>query len=749
MNRISLYIILIIVFVFGTQLSAIAKSEKHKSIDQRVDSLLKLMTIEEKVGQTVLFTSRWDVTGPILRDDEEEAIRTGKCGNIFNAHTAAYTRKLQELAVNETRLGIPLLFGYDVIHGHQTLSPISLGESASWDLELIEKSAQMAAREASACGIHWTFAPMCDIGRDPRWGRVSEGAGEDTYLGSQIGAARVKGFQGENISNQNTLAACVKHMAAYGAAQAGRDYHSVDMSERVLRETYLPPYKAAVDAGAKTVMTSFNDLDGVPASANSFLLKDILRNEWGFKGMVVTDYTAINELIPHGVAKDEYDAGVLAMKAGVDMDMEGGVFMNHLMDAIDNDDVNLEELDNAVRNILHLKFELGIMDNPYKYCDEELEQKEVLSAKNRNTAYDMAVASCVLLKNENNVLPLSKDEKIAVIGPLANSKRDLLGSWKAAGKPQSVQQTILDAIIANSEKGNVKFALGCPINTLKKDGFSKAIELASKSDKVVMVMGEKWNMSGEAACRTNLDFPGVQKELILEISKLNKPIVLVFMTGRSMTIEKESNLVEGLLNVWYPGTEGGRAVADLLFGKKIPSGKLTMTMPRNVGQIPIFYNYKNTGRPYNPNKPKDSYKSRYLDVANTPLYEFGYGLSYSTFNYSEISLSNSSLTKGHQLTASVEITNTGGFDADEIVQLYIHDKVASVTRPVKELKGFEKVHLKQGETKTLTFTINGEMLKFYRKDMSYGTEDGSFTLFIGGSSATQNSIEFELTGVSK
>jgi len=749
MNKISIQIVLAIALICGTELSALAKNKNHKSIDERVDSLLNLMTIDEKIGQTVLFTSRWDVTGPILRDGEEEAIRTGKCGNIFNAHTAAYTRKLQDLAVNETRLGIPLLFGYDVIHGHQTLSPISLGESASWDLDLIEKSAQMAAREASACGIHWTFAPMCDIGRDQRWGRVSEGAGEDTYLGSQIGAARVKGFQGDNIANQNTVAACVKHMAAYGAAQAGRDYHSVDMSERVLRETYLPPYKAAVDAGAKTVMTSFNDLDGVPATANSFLLKDILRNEWGFNGMVVTDYTAINELIPHGVAEDEYHAGILAMKAGVDMDMEGGIYMDHLKKAVENKDVDLSELDNAVRNILRLKFELGIMDDPYKYCNEELESKEVLSTENRNTAYEMAVASCVLLKNENKVLPLSKEEKIAVIGPLANSKRDLLGSWKAAGKPQSVEQTILDAIIANSNKGNVKFALGCGVSKPSKDGFTKAIDIASKSDKIVMVMGEKWNMSGEAACRTNLDFPGVQKELILEISKLNKPVVLVFMTGRSMTIENESNLVDALMNVWYPGTEGGRAVADLLFGHKIPSGKLTMTMPRNVGQIPIFYNYKNTGRPFNPNKPKDTYKSRYLDVANTSLYEFGYGLSYSTFSYSEISLSKTTFEKGKNIIASVKLTNTGNFDADEVVQLYIHDQVASVTRPVKELKAFDKIHLKKGETKTLTFTIDEEMLKFFRKDMSYGAEEGNFTLFIGGSSATQNSIEFELTGVSK
>ncbi|TLX75813.1 beta-glucosidase BglX [Labilibacter sediminis] len=705
------------------------------------------MTLEEKIGQTVLFTSRWDVTGPVLRDGEEDAIKSGQCGNIFNAHTAEYTRKLQKMAVEETRLGIPLLFGYDVIHGHQTLAPISLGESASWDLELIEKSARMAAREAAACGLHWTFAPMVDIGRDPRWGRVSEGAGEDPYLGIEIAKARVKGFQGDDLADKETVLACVKHMAAYGAAQAGRDYNSVDMSERVLRETYLPAYKAAIDAGARTVMTSFNDLDGVPATANSFLLKDILRDEWGFDGMVVTDYTAINELIPHGVAKDEYDAGVLAMKAGVDMDMEGGIYMDHLKKAIENGDVAMEELDNAVRNVLALKFELGIMDDPYRYCDEEREKEEVLSAQNRETAYQMAAKSCVLLKNDNSALPINANEKVAVIGPLANSKRDLLGSWKAAGKPQSVQATILDAIIKNGGSENVTFSKGCDINTDNKAGFAKAIEQAKKADKVIMVMGEKWSMSGEAACRTNLDFPGVQPELIQEITALGKPVVLVFMTGRAMTIQKESESVDALLNVWYPGVEGGRAVADILYGKENPSGKLTMTFPRNVGQIPIFYSYKRTGRPFDPSKPKDTYKSRYLDVQNTPLFPFGYGLSYTQFEYSDITISNSELVSGNSIEVSVSVTNSGNYDGEEVVQLYIWDQVASVTRPVKELKGFKKVKINKGDTQKVNFTINEEDLKFYRKDMTFGAEDGQFTIYIGSDSDASNSVEFSLTGV--
>ncbi|MBS2210277.1 glycoside hydrolase family 3 C-terminal domain-containing protein [Carboxylicivirga mesophila] len=734
----------LLVLVVGCNQSGRQYHSKNDKISQRVDSLLSLMTIDEKIGQTVLFTSRWDVTGPVLREGEEEAIKEGRCGNIFNAHTVAYTHKLQEMAVNETRLGIPLLFGYDVIHGHQTLTPISLGESASWDLELIEQSARMAAREAAASGLHWTFAPMCDIGRDPRWGRVSEGAGEDPYLGQRIAEAKVKGFQGDDISSNETVLACVKHMAAYGAAQAGRDYHSVDMSDRVLRETYLPPYKAAVDAGARTVMTSFNDLDGVPASANKYLLTDILRDEWGFDGMVVTDYTAINELIPHGVAADEYHAGVLAMKAGVDMDMEGGVYMEYLKQAIEKGDVSEAELDNAVRNVLRLKFELGIMDDPYKYCNEEFEQAEVLSDRNRQLAYEMAAASCVLLKNEQAALPLKPSDKIAVIGPLANSKRDLLGSWKAAGKPQAIESTILDAIIANGGKGNVSFTKGCDVNSDNRSGFAKAIQQAKNADKVVMVMGEKWSMSGEAACRTNLDFPGVQAELIEQIAGLGKPVVLVYMTGRSMTIEKEVKLADAVMNIWYPGTEGGRAVADLLYGKQVPSGKLTMTMPRNVGQIPIYYNYKNTGRPFNPEKPKDTYKSRYLDVPNTPLFPFGYGLSYTTFKYSNLKLDKSSMRAGDDITLSVEVSNTGDFDGAEVVQLYIRDKVASVTRPMKELKAFEKVFIKKGETKTITFTITEDMLAFYRQDMSFGTEPGDFTVYVGTNSDTDNQIDFTL-----
>ncbi|MCG8580273.1 MAG: beta-glucosidase BglX [Bacteroidales bacterium] len=734
----------LIASVVSCKHSANTINHKNDQLSYRVDSLLNLMTLDEKIGQTVLFTSRWDVTGPVLREGEEDAIKSGKCGNIFNAHTVEYTRQLQELAVNETRLGIPLLFGYDVIHGHQTLTPISLGESASWDLKLIEKSARMAAREAAASGLHWTFAPMCDIGRDPRWGRVSEGAGEDTFLGEQIAAARVRGFQGNDLSQVNTVLACVKHMAAYGAALAGRDYNSVDMSDRVLRETYLPPYKAAVDAGARTVMTSFNDLDGVPASANSYLLKDILREEWGFNGMVVTDYTAINELIPHGVAKDEYEAGILAMNAGVDMDMEGGVFMDHLKEAIENGDVSEDELNNAVRNVLRLKFELGIMDDPFKYCNEELEQEEVLSVKNREIAYEVAVASCVLLKNESGALPLDKDEKVAVIGPLANSKRDLLGSWKAAGKPQAVKATILEAITANAAKGKVHFIKGCDVNSDDRSGFSKAIQAAKNADKVVMVMGEKWNMSGEAACRTNLDLPGVQTDLIQQITQLNKPVILVYMTGRSMTIENEVKAVDAVMNVWYPGTEGGKAVADLLYAKQIPSGKLTMTMPRNVGQIPIYYNHKTTGRPFNPEKPKDTYKSRYLDVANTPLFPFGYGLSYTSFVYSNLQLDKNTMSHGEELNITVEITNTGDYDGSEVVQLYIQDHVASVTRPVKELKAFEKVFIRKGETKTMHFTITEDMLAFYRKDMSFGTEPGTFTVFVGTNSDTLNQIEFTL-----
>ncbi|MBI9062653.1 MAG: glycoside hydrolase family 3 C-terminal domain-containing protein [Marinilabiliaceae bacterium] len=557
----------------------------------------------------------------------------------------------------------------------------------------------------------------------------------------------MQGFQGDNLSDETTVLACVKHMAAYGAAQAGRDYHSVDMSDRVLREVYLPPYKAAIDAGALSVMTSFNDVHGTPASANKYLMTDILRNEWGFDGFVVTDYTAINELIPHGVAAEEYQAGLLAMKAGVDMDMEGGIYMDHLKAMVENGDVSIADIDQAVRRVLTLKFMLGIMDDPFKYCDEEREQNEIFSKKNRDAAYEMAAKSMVLLKNDNQTLPFQAGDNIVVIGPLANSKRDLIGSWKAAGEHKRAT-TILEAIKTTNKNGKVTYARGCDVNTEDQSGFDAAIAAARKADKVILVMGEKWSMTGEAACRTDIGMPGVQTELIREIKKLNKPVVLVLMTGRAMALEQEDSMVDALLNIWYPGLEGGKATADALFGKFSPSGKLTMTFPRNVGQVPIYYNHKHAGRPYDASKPEDKYKSRYLDSPNTPLYPFGHGLSYTTFDYSPITLSSTSMDGNGSIVASVEVTNTGAFDAEEVVQLYIQDQVASVTRPVKELKGFEKSNIKMGESKTITFTVTEKELSFYRQDMSFGAEKGAFTLFIGPNSDTQNTIEFELTSVS-
>lgn len=712
-----------------------------KTVDYKVDSLMSKMTLEEKIGQMVLFTSHFDVTGPTMRNDEVEMIRKGRCGNIFNAVSAQYTRQLQEIAVKETRLGIPLLFGYDVIHGFKTIFPISLGEAASWDLKAIEESARVSAVEAAVSGIHWTYAPMVDICREPRWGRISEGAGEDTFLGCEIAKARVKGFQGKDLSDPFTVLSCVKHFAAYGAPQAGRDYYSVDMSERVLREVYLPPYKAAIDAGSLSVMTSFNDLDGIPASGNKYLMTDILRDEWGFDGFVVTDYTAINEMVPHGVAADNYEAGLLAINAGVDMDMQGGVYFDHLKQQVEEGKVSEKQINVAVGRILKLKFMMGLFDDPYRYCDKKREKDFIYSQEHLDAAYDVAKRSLVLLKNEDSVLPLNKNEKIAVIGPLANSKRDLLGSWKASGGLEHAV-TVLQAIKKNCKE--VFFARGCKINDKDPSGFDGALEQAKKADKVVMVLGESWKMSGEAACRTDITIPGLQGDLLEKINKLGKPVVLVLMNGRPLALTREERCADAILETWYPGVRGGEAVADVLFGKYNPGGKLPVTFPRNLGQVPIFYNHKNSGRPVNPEKPKQKYKSNYLDSPNDPLYPFGYGLSYTSFSYSDIKLSNTKMFEDGSISVTVEVTNTGDYDGEEVVQLYIKDKVASVTRPVKELKNFQKIFLKKGQTKQVTFTITNKDVSFYRKDMSFGSEAGAFDVYVGGNSRDVVSSEFNL-----
>ncbi|MBG7630868.1 MAG: beta-glucosidase BglX [Bacteroidetes bacterium] len=710
-------------------------NSKNPVMESFIDDLLNKMTLEEKIGQTVLFSAGFEVTGPTLDDNYVSYLKEGMLGGIFNIHSAKGAREFQKIAVEETRLGIPLLFGYDVIHGFKTIFPISLGEAASWDLEMIENGARIAAIEASAAGLHWTFAPMVDIARDPRWGRISEGSGEDVYLGSLIAKARVKGFQGGDLSKNNTILACAKHYAAYGAAQAGRDYNTVDMSERELRGTYLPPFKAAMDQGVATFMTSFNELNGVPASGNEFLIRDILKDEWGFEGFVVTDYTSINEMIPHGYSKDEKQAGEQAMNAGVDMDMQGGIYLRNLKTLVEEGKVSEDKITDAARRILSLKYQLGLFEDPYRYSDEEREKENILKASHLEKAQEMATKSLVLLKNENAALPLDKNKKIAFIGPLVKDEREIIGSWSGRGERDGRAVSVYEGILAllGSSK-NISYAKGCEIEGNDTSNFKEAINVAKNADVVVMVVGENERMSGEARSRTNLDLPGVQKQLIAEIKKTGKTLILVLMNGRPLTLEYENSVADAILEAWWPGTMGGAAIADVIFGNYNPSGKTPVTFPRNVGQIPIYYNYKNTGRPWDPKKKGDNYKSRYLDSPNTPLFPFGYGLSYTTFEYSNLKLNKNEFEFNQPIEVNITITNTGDFDGEEVIQLYIQDLFGSVTRPVKELKRFKKVMFKHGESKTISFTLSSDDLAFYTADMSFKAEPGVFKLFVGTNS---------------
>lgn len=719
-------------------------------MDRFIADLMAKMTLDEKIGQLTLLTSNWESTGPTMREGYKDDIRAGRVGAIFNAYTAKYTRELQALAVEGTRLKIPLIFGYDVIHGHRTIFPISLGEAASWDLQAIEKAARISAIEASAEGIHWTFSPMVDIARDPRWGRISEGAGEDVYLGSLIAKARVRGYQGDDLSRPDTILATAKHFAAYGAAQAGRDYHTVDISERTLRDIYLPPFKAAADAGAATFMTSFNEVDGVPASGSRYLLTDILREKWGFKGFVVTDYTSINEMVPHGYSADLKQAGEQAMNAGVDMDMQGAVYMENLAKSVAEGKADTARIDAAVKSILEMKYRLGLFDDPYRYADEKREKATIYKPEFLAAARDVARKSIVLLKNKGNVLPLAATAKsIAVIGPLGNSKDDMIGSWSAAGDRKTRPITLLEGLQAGAPKGTtVAYAKGASYafeDAGKQDGFAEALALAAKSDVIIAAMGERWDMTGEAASRTSLDLPGNQQALLEELKKTGKPVILVLMSGRPNSIEWADANVDAILEAWYPGTMGGHAIADVLYGDYNPSAKLPVTFPRNVGQVPIHYDMKNTGRPIELGAPGAKYVSRYLNTPNTPLYPFGFGLSYTSFAYSPVMLNKAKIRPGEPLTASVTVTNSGARDGEEVVQLYVRDLVGSVTRPVKELKGFEKVSLKQGEMQTIRFTLTDADLAFTRQDMSWGSEPGQYTLWIGPSSATGSEASFELT----
>lgn len=713
-------------------------------MDAFITRLISKMTLEEKLGQLNQLSGEGDITGPQSKTDYLEAIKAGRVGSMLNVFTVKYTQKLQRQAVEETRLGIPLLFGYDVIHGHRTIFPISLGEAASWDLQAIEKSARVAASEASAEGIHWTFAPMVDIARDPRWGRISEGAGEDPYLGSLIARARIKGFQGDDLSKPNTILATAKHFAVYGLAQAGRDYHTTDVSDVELWNTYLPPFKATVDAGVATFMTAFNDLNGVPATGNRYLLTDVLKQQWAFKGFVVSDYTAVNELVPHGFAANDKHAAELSLNAGLDMEMVGQLFLGHLKTLIQEGKVKESQVDAAVRRILEMKYRLGLFEDPYRYNNEKRQAREIYKPEYLEAARDVARKSIVLLKNKNRTLPLSKTTPtIAVIGPLADSRRDMLGSWHAAGnwdKPITLLEGIKAAVDPSVK---VTYAKGASYDFFSKDesGFAEAIALAKEADVIVLGMGESGRMSGEARSRTSIDIPGNQQKLMRKLKKLGKPMVLVLMNGRPLSISWEDENIDAIVETWFAGTMGGNAIADVLFGDYNPSGKLPVTFPRNLGQVPIYYNMKNTGRPHVPN---GEYTSHYLDAPNTPLYPFGYGLSYTQFRYSNIELDKTSINASGVLTASVTVTNTGDYDGKETVQLYIRDLVGSITRPVKELKGFQQIELKKGESKQVAFKITAHHLAFYRQDLTFGAEAGDFQLFIGGDSANVKSAHFSL-----
>lgn len=744
LERLKKFVALVLICIgFSMAEAAETAAINLKSFSNEADAVMSHMTLEEKIGQTVLLTGYGATTGPVREQTAlEDYIRTGECGNVFNVLGVAQIRRLQKIAVKETRLKIPLLFGFDTIHGYRTIFPISLGESASWNLELIERAARVAAIESSAAGLNWTFAPMVDIARDPRWGRISEGAGEDTYYGSLVAQARVRGFQGTNLAAPDTVLACVKHYAAYGAAQAGRDYNTVDMSERTLREVYLPPFRAAIDAGALSVMTSFNELNGTPTTANSFLLKQILRDEWGFKGFVVTDYTSINEMVAHGSAGEEAEAGSQALQAGVDMDMQGHIYRKHLKKLLAEGKITEVQINAAAKRVLEIKFQLGLFDDPYRYCDEQREARLLLAKEHRDVAYHLACESFVLLKNMGQSLPLKTGAKIAVIGPLADARHDLLGSWMGTGNSEGIE-TILGGIQRNNGRDKVTFAKGCDVMSTNRTGFVEAIKTARDADVAVLVLGENGNMSGEAKSRTSINLPGVQTELLREIKKLGKPVIVVLMNGRPLALEEEAQLADAVLEVWFPGTEGGRAVADVLFGQHSPSGKLPVTFPRNLGQVPIYYSGKNTGRPLDPAKPKEEYKSSYLDASNDALYPFGFGLSYTTFKYSGLQLDRQILRSRHKLTASVEVANTGQRECADIVQLYLRDLVGSVTRPMRELIGFKRIQLRPGEKQTVVFIVTEEKLAFLRRDMTWGAEPGDFELLIGTNSRDVQSARFK------
>ncbi|PRX54116.1 beta-glucosidase BglX [Flagellimonas meridianipacifica] len=725
---------------------------QEKTIDQKVESLLQQMTLEEKVGQMNQYNGFWDATGPAPQGGNAaikyEHLKKGWVGSMLNVTGTEETRKLQKLVVEESRLGIPLLFGFDVIHGYKTLAPIPLAEAASWDMEAIEKSARIAAEEASAVGLHWTFAPMVDISRDPRWGRVMEGGGEDTFLGSQIAKARVNGFQGDDLSQHNTIAACAKHFAAYGFAEAGKEYNTVDIGTSTLFNTVLPTFKAAVDADVKTVMNGFNILNGIPVTGDVFLQRDVLKGKWGFEGFVISDWASIAEMAPHGFAKDLKHTAELGVKAGSDMDMESSSYVNHLVQNVQEGKVDEALVDDAVRRILKVKFELGLFDDPYKYCNSEREKEELYHEDHRAGVLEMAMKSIVLLKNENNLLPLAKDQaNIAVIGELADDKNSPLGSWRI-GSDDNTAVSFLEGL--KSYTNNVTYASGpkvfnkdanflneVQVNESDTSGMEEAVTLAKESDVVLMVLGEHGFQSGEARSRTNLNLPGLQLDLLKAVYEVNQNVVLVLMNGRPLTIEWEAENVPAILETWQLGTETGNAIAKVLFGDYNPSGKLPMTFPRSIGQIPIYYNHFSTGRP---DPQPNVFWAHYSDEQNSPLYPFGYGLSYTQFEYSELKIDASDQSA---IKVSATIKNTGSVAGEEVVQLYIRDKVASVTRPIKELKGFKKISLQPGESKVVEFVLTDAELGFYNHNYDFVVEPGEFEVMMGTNSQEVLSQTFE------
>jgi len=745
--------IIILLFTIILCSTSYAQKGTDPKMNLYITNLMNKMSLDEKIGQLNLPGAGDITTGEAASSDIGKKIREGKVGGLFNIKSVTKIRNVQKVAIEESRLKIPLLFGMDVIHGYQTVFPIPLGLSCCWDMKLIEQSARIAAQEASADGICWTFSPMVDISRDPRWGRMSEGSGEDPYLGSLIAKAMVTGYQGSDLRKNNTILACVKHFALYGAIEAGREYNTTDMSRIRMYNEYFPPYKAAVDAGAGSVMSSFNEIDGLPASANKWLMSDVLRKQWGFNGFVLTDYTAIMEMTDHGLG-DLQEVSALSLQAGVDMDMVSDGFLNTLKKSLETGKITLSQVDLACRRILEAKYKLGLFEDPYRYCDANRSKSEIFTTENRQQARQIAAQSVVLLKNENQLLPLQKRGTIALIGPLADNSENMTGTWSVAADFKKSVSLLSGLTEALGNEARVLVARGTNIvndsildsrisifgkptyrdNRSQSEMVAEAVEVAKKSDVVIAALGEAAEMSGESSSRSDINLPENQKELLKALLATGKPVVMVLFTGRPLSITWEDAHVPAILNVWFSGTEAGNAIADVLLGKVNPSGKLTATFPQNVGQIPIYYNHKNTGRPLADGTWFQKFRSNYLDVSNEPLYPFGYGLSYTAFNYDSFKLSTTQVKGNQTLTASVRLSNTGKFDGAEVVQLYIRDLVGSITRPVKELKGFQKIFLKAGASKTVTFTISAEDLKFYNGHLKYDWEPGDFQIMAGGNS---------------